>query len=257
MKLEDVLLKIQNGEMDIDSAANEIHSMSYAEVSDFAKIDSHRMCRTGIPEAVLAEGKEPDDLVEIVKKQVDCAGRVLVTRVSAEQIAKLRSNFESDNIEWNERANAAVINNGTQCPETGGVVGILSGGTTDVGVAEEANIVAFEMGCKTITAYDVGVAGIHRLFPQISRLKETGVDAVIVVAGREGTLPTIVSGLIDVPVIGLPVSTGYGAGGSGQAALMSMLQSCSVISVVNIDAGFVAGAFAAQIANKVAKARNG
>jgi NCAIR mutase (PurE)-related protein len=109
---------------------------------------------------------------------------------------------------------------------------------------------------QTITAYDVGVAGIHRLFPQISRLKETGVDAVIVAAGREGTLPTIVSGLIDVPVIGLPVSTGYGAGGSGQAALMSMLQSCSVISVVNIDAGFVAGAFAAQIANKVAKARN-
>ncbi|MFP4655129.1 MAG: nickel pincer cofactor biosynthesis protein LarB [Methanohalobium sp.] len=256
MKLEDILIKIQKGEIDVDSAANEIHSMSYTEVSDIAKIDSHRMCRTGIPEAVLGEGKKPDDLVEIVKNQVDCAGRVLVTRVSDEQIEKLRLSFKPENVVWNERARIAVIHNGTQCPDTGGIIGILSAGTTDVGIAEEARMVASEMGCGVVTIYDVGVAGIHRLFPQISKLKESGVDVVIVAAGREGTLPTIVSGLIDAPVIGLPVSTGYGAGGSGQAALMSMLQSCSVICVVNIDAGFVAGAFAAQIANKVAKARN-
>lgn len=256
MKLEDILTKIQNGEIDVDSAANEIHSMSYTEVSDIAKIDSHRMCRTGIPEAVLGEGKKSDDLIEIVKKQVNCAGRVLVTRVSDEQIEKLQSSFKPENVEWNERARVAVVHNGTPRPDTGGTIGILSGGTTDVGIAEEGRIVASEMGCKIVTIYDVGVAGIHRLIPQISKLKESGVDVVIVAAGREGTLPTIVSGLIDAPVIGLPVSTGYGAGGSGQAALMSMLQSCSVISVVNIDAGFVAGAFAAQIANKIAKARN-
>jgi len=101
----------------------------------------------------------------------------------------------------------------------------------------------------------VGVAGIHRLFPELTKLVRAGVDAVVVVAGREGTLPAIVSGLIDVPVIGVPVSTGYGAGGKGEAALLSMLQSCSVLAVVNIDAGFVAGAFAARIANMASKNR--
>ncbi len=131
----------------------------------------------------------------------------------------------------------------------------MTAGTADVGVAEEARVVAREMGCEVVAIYDVGVAGIHRLMPQIEKLKERGVGAVVVAAGREGTLPTIVAGLIDAPVIGVPVSTGYGAGGGGEAALLSMLQSCSVISVVNIDAGFVAGAFAARIANMVAGAQ--
>jgi pyridinium-3,5-biscarboxylic acid mononucleotide synthase len=111
------------------------------------------------------------------------------------------------------------------------------------------------MGVTVHTIYDVGAAGIHRLFPPLGDIIEKGVDAIVVAAGREGTLPTIVSGIVDVPVIGLPVSSGYGAGGSGTAALHTMLQSCSVLSVVNIDAGFVAGAFAARIANVVAEAR--
>ena len=123
-------------------------------------------------------------------------------------------------------------------------------------MAEEAKEIAVEMGCAVTTLYDVGVAGIHRLFPELSKLMSGGVDAIVVAAGREGTLPAIVAGLVDVPVIGVPVSTGYGAGGKGEAALLSMLQSCSVLSVVNIDAGFVAGAFAARIANLAAKNRN-
>ena len=110
------------------------------------------------------------------------------------------------------------------------------------------------MGCKTITVYDVGVAGIHRLIPELQRLKSMKPGAIVVAAGREGALPTIVSGLVDVPVIGLPVSTGYEAGGGGKAALLAMLQSCSPIAVVNIDAGFVAGAYAARIANMIATA---
>jgi NCAIR mutase (PurE)-related protein len=110
------------------------------------------------------------------------------------------------------------------------------------------------MGCQVITEYDVGVAGIHRLFPSLEKMM--GADALVVAAGREGTLPAVVAGLFDAPVIGLPVSTGYGFGGRGEAALMSMLQSCSVLTVVNIDAGFVAGAFAAKIALQRARARN-
>ncbi len=127
-----------------------------------------------------------------------------------------------------------------------GKVGILAAGTADIPVAEEARVVALEMGCAVICEYDVGVAGIHRLFPCLEKMVD--VDAFVVAAGREGTLPAIVAGLVDSPVIGLPVSTGYGLGGGGLAALYSMLQSCSVLTVVNVDAGFVAGAFAAKIA---------
>jgi NCAIR mutase (PurE)-related protein len=125
-------------------------------------------------------------------------------------------------------------------------VGILAAGTADIPAAEEARVVAEEMGCQVVSEYDVGVAGIHRLFPSLERMKDA--DALVVAAGREGTLPAVVAGLADAPVIGLPVSTGYGLGGDGVAALLSMLQSCSVIAVVNIDAGFVAGAYAARIA---------
>jgi len=136
----------------------------------------------------------------------------------------------------------------------GGRVGILTAGTADIPVAEEAKVTAEAMGCEVLIEYDVGVAGIHRLFPSLERMMTA--DALVVAAGREGTLPTVVAGLVDVPVIGLPVSTGYGAGGAGEAALLSMLQSCSVMTVVNIDAGFVAGAFAAKIASQVSIQRN-
>ena len=132
---------------------------------------------------------------------------------------------------------------------TGGVVGIITAGTSDIGVAEEAKVIAEEMGCRVCTAYDVGAAGIHRLFPALKALLDAHV--FIVAAGREGTLPAVVAGLVDRPVIGVPVSSGYGYMGQGRAALASMLQSCSVIAVVNIDSGFTAGAFAARIANMV------
>jgi NCAIR mutase (PurE)-related protein len=255
MELEDILQKIKSGQMEIGSAAMQLRSMGFASVLDIAKIDTHRMHRTGVVEAILAEGKRPDDLVEIARTQVTHAGRALITRVSDEQMEALQHAFKPDEIQWYERARAVVVHDGTPRAESGGVVGILSAGTADMGVAEEARVVALEMGCETVAVYDVGVAGIHRLMPQIAKLKEGGVGAVVVAAGREGTLPTIVAGLIDVPVIGVPVSTGYGAGGGGEAALLSMLQSCSVISVVNIDAGFVAGAFAARIANMLAEAQ--
>jgi NCAIR mutase (PurE)-related protein len=144
-----------------------------------------------------------------------------------------------------------ILSDGTGVVSHNGVVGILTAGTADIRVAEEAKAIAQEMGCTVFTAYDVGVAGIHRLF---SALKDmAGAHVFVVVAGREGTLPSIVAGLVDRPVIGVPVSTGYGHMGKGEAALASMLQSCSVLAVVNIDAGVVAGAFAARIARLVAE----
>jgi NCAIR mutase (PurE)-related protein len=212
--------------------------------------------RTGIPEAIIADCKTCDDVVSIARVQIKNEGRAIITRVSEEKymaMCSLAAEMGKE-IRWSERARVAVI--GLPVEKTGGRVGIISAGTADIPVAEEAKEIACEMGCEVTTIYDVGVAGIHRLFPELGKLASNGVDAVVVAAGREGTLPAIVAGLMDVPVIGVPVSTGYGAGGRGEAAILSMLQSCSVLAVVNIDAGFVAGAFAARIANLAARNRN-
>ena len=256
MELKSILNRIKDNKIDLDDAEAQIRSMGYVPVSDIAKIDIFRKHRTGIMEAILAEGKAPEDVVEIARAQIDATGRVLITRLSDGHRRMLEENFDSGSIEWSLHRSAAVVHNGTPAPHTGGVVAILTAVTADIDVAEEARMVAHEMGCETIAIYDVGVAGFHRLVGEMQKLQDRKPDSIIVAAGREGTLPTVVSGLVDVPVIGLPVSTGYGAGAKGEAALLSMLQSCSVLSVVNIDAGFVAGSFAARIANTVAAARN-
>jgi hypothetical protein len=255
MDLKDILTRIRNDEMDVETAEEQILSMSYVPVPDIARVDILRKHRTGIPEAILAEGKEPEDVVKIAKTQIEATGRVLITRLKEKQRKALKNHFGPEEIEWSLRMNVAVVHNGTPPPQTGGMVAIISAGTADIDVAEEARITASELGCRTIAIYDVGVAGFHRLAGEMDKIRKAKPDAIVVAAGREGTLPTLVSGLVDVPVIGVPVSTGYGAGEKGQAALLSMLQSCSVLSVVNIDAGFVAGAFAARIANTVAAAR--
>ena len=220
----------------------------YERVADIAKIDTGRAHRVGIPEVILAEGKSTNDLIAIVEAQLNAEGRVVLTRVSDEQLRAL----ERFDIEWHENARVATIGQSRPSEERHGTVGVLCAGTADIRVAEEARVIAEEFGCSTVEAYDVGVAGIHRLYPELPKLLDA--DVLIVVAGREGTLPTIVAGLTDIPVIGVPVSTGYGLGGRGEAALLAMLQSCSVLAVVNIDAGFVAGAFAAKIAKRTAQA---
>ncbi|WP_369424726.1 nickel pincer cofactor biosynthesis protein LarB [Methanothrix sp.] len=250
--LRDILERFSRGEIDLEEALSGIRLLSYREVGSIAKIDHRREDRIDVPEAVLAEGKRPEDLARIALEHLESAGKVIVTRVSEEHLNALRSVELPENAEmvWYEHARAVLLKSG-RIELTGGRVGILSAGTADIPVAEEARVTAEAMGCEVVTEYDVGVAGIHRLFPAMERM--AGVDAMVVAAGREGTLPAVVAGLTDAPVIGLPVSTGYGAGGGGLAALLSMLQSCSVLAVVNIDAGFVAGAFAARIANRIAR----
>lgn len=254
MDLIDILRAVKDGKMDIETAEYQARGLGFVSYSDIAKLDSHRKCRTGVIEAVLADCKDPEDVVEIARVMVVESKRVLITRVSPQHVEALKQAFGQDKLEWNRRARTVVLHDGTPAPRTGGIVGIVSAGTADIPAAEEARVVASEMGCETFTVYDVGVAGIHRLIPALHTLKATRPGAIVVAAGREGTLPTIVSGLVDVPVIGLPVSTGYGAGGGGKAALLSMLQSCSTLAVVNIDAGFVAGSYAARIANMIATA---
>jgi len=184
-------------------------------------------------------------------------GRAIISRVQPEAVVALREAFKTSGLRVRENARAVVIYEPGYVPRsTGGHVGVISAGTSDIPVAEEAALIAEEMGCEVTCIYDVGVAGLHRLFEPLRDLLSKEVDAIIVAAGMDGALPSVVAGLVPVPVIGLPTSIGYGMGGKGIAALLSMLQTCAPgLSVVNIDNGVGAGITAAMIANGVARAR--
>ncbi len=256
MELSDVLRKFKNSEISLEEAERQLRITNFELISDMAKIDVHRAKRVGVPEAVIADCKTSDEVVSIARALLKNEGRAIITRVKEEDYPALKSLASECGAKIRLEKRAKIIVIGESACKNGGKVGVISAGTADIPVAEEAKVIAEEMGCSVTSIYDVGVAGIHRLFPELTRLVDAGVDAIVVVAGREGTLPAIVSGLVNVPVIGVPVSTGYGAGGKGEAALLSMLQSCSVLTVVNIDAGFVAGAFAARIASLASKNRD-
>lgn len=246
--IRDILRMYCSGEVSEDEATAAIEGLRIEMIDGMARIDTGRSVRCGMPEVVLAEGKEPEVFAEIMLAQVRTSGRCIATRVSPAHIEALQARLPPKvRMEHREAAKAIVLSTGDAPDPRGGTVAILTAGTSDIPVAEEARLIAEEMGCEVRTAYDVGVAGIHRLFSALRDLIPA--DVFIVAAGREGTLPAIVAGLVDRPVIGVPVSTGYGYMGAGEAALASMLQACSVLAVVNIDAGFTAGAFAAQIAN--------
>jgi hypothetical protein len=247
--LPEILAQYKNGEIPLDVAAEAIEGLRLDKIGDIACLDLGRNVRCGMPEVVLAEGKDPEHLAEIAIRLAESAGRCVVTRISAEQTEQVSNLAGRRSIatDYKKAGRILILGNGPAPERTGGIVAIITAGTSDIRVAEEAKVIAEEMGCEVRTAYDVGAAGIHRLFPALKPLLSA--HAFIVCAGREGTLPSVVAGLVDKPVIGVPVSVGYGYMGEGRAALASMLQSCSVISVVNIDAGFTAGAFAARIAN--------
>jgi len=196
--------------------------------------------------------------VAIARAFLERTGRAILSRVGPELEGQLRREFAESEMEWLPLPRAAVLRRpGFAQPQTGGRVGVVTAGTSDVPIAEEAALLCREMGCTVYTAYDVGVAGLHRLFEPLSAmLDQHRVDVLIVAAGMDGALPSVVSGLVDVPVIGLPTSVGYGLGGGGTAALYSMLQTCAPgLSVVNIDNGIGAGAVAGLIANRAAAAR--
>jgi pyridinium-3,5-biscarboxylic acid mononucleotide synthase len=224
-------------------------------------VDPLRQSRKGVPEIVYAGPKTPRVTLTAVRDLLArCAtGRVLVSRASVETVELLRSQLESDGATVMATSGGTVVvgrADATAPLETGGVVAVLTAGASDAPVADEAAWVAREMGCRIVRADDVGVAGLHRLEAPLRALREQAADVVIVVAGMDGALPSVVSGLVDIPVIGLPTSIGYGLGGGGVAALLSMLQTCAPgLVVVNIDNGVGAGATAALMANRVAAAR--
>jgi pyridinium-3,5-biscarboxylic acid mononucleotide synthase len=219
--------------------------------------DSQRERRKGAPEVIFGETKDIAQIVTMARDILKETGRAIISRVQPEAVAALREAFKTFNVRVRENARAVVIYEpGYVHRSTGGHVGVISAGTSDIPVAEEAALIAEEMGCEVTCIYDVGVAGLHRLFEPLRELLSKEVDAIIVAAGMDGALPSVVAGLVPVPVIGLPTSIGYGMGGKGIAALLSMLQTCAPgLSVVNIDNGVGAGITAAMIANGVARAR--
>lgn len=220
----------------------------YLSVGNFVKFDLNRPTRKGIPEIILAAGKREQDLFKLCQAVYKNTGEVIVSRISRESAEKLKP---IGPYKYNEKARLLVIKKTRLKKKKSGSVGILTAGTADIPAAEEAKVVAEQLGCKVTSCYDVGVAGIQRLFPALTRIKRQNVDVLIVAAGREGALPSIVAGLVEVPVIGLPTSCGYGYGGQGTSALMSMLQSCSPgLTVVNIDNGVGAGLAAAIICRR-------
>ncbi|MBM4241461.1 MAG: nickel pincer cofactor biosynthesis protein LarB [Euryarchaeota archaeon] len=254
--MREILQKLIKGEISPKKAEKLLKTMQIAELEDFAKIDTGRDVRTGIPEAIFAEGKDDDEIIKIILKIAD-KGRIMVTRLREEKYEAIKEHLhvladKGFKIDYNRKARILLVKDHEV--EKRGKIGIITAGTSDISVAEEARIVAEEAGCEVLTAYDVGVAGIHRLFSHIKKILQEDVKVLIVVAGMEGALPSVVAGLVDIPVVGVPTSVGYGVGEGGFTALFAMLQSCAPgIAVVNIDNGFGAGVFAATILNSMDK----
>jgi pyridinium-3,5-biscarboxylic acid mononucleotide synthase len=251
--LKELLDAVAQSRMTVDDAAAALASFGVTDVGDFARLDAGRAHRKGVPEIVYGRGKTVEQFAAIVAAFLARVPSVLGSKVSAEQVAACRD-LPGAHLEHHERSALLVARRADyEQPPAKGVVGILAGGTSDVAIADEAAIVCREMGVTALTAYDVGVAGVHRLAGPLDDILAAGASVLVVAAGMEGALPSVVGGLVDVPVIGLPVSTGYGLGGNGEAALLGMLQSCSPgLVAVNIDNGIGAGVTAALIARRCA-----
>ena len=257
--VREVLEKTAKREISVAEAERLLRFLAIEELDDLAKIDASRQIRKGIPEIILGEGKATGDLIEISLKMLSKNSRVIISRCSKEQMSALSETTPKDCVLCvHEKAKLVVLKKRDfVVKKTGGKIGILTAGTSDIPIAEEARVIVEEMGCDALTAYDVGVAGIHRLLQPLKDMILKDVDTLIVIAGREGALPSVVAGLVDVPVIAVPTSNSFGFGEKGLATLMAMLQSCSLgLAVVNIDGGVAAGAVAALTANHTAKFKN-
>ncbi len=253
--MRDVLEAVAAG--DLSPAAAEAELRGYA-TGEAGRFDAARVNRSGVPEAVLADGKTTQEVTDLATTSLETTGRAIVTRLDDHDRAALREAIENAHedvtLSTDDRAGLLVARAPDfEVPELAASVGVVTAGTSDAVPAREAATIAAEMGARVDTVEDVGVASLVRLTDRLDELREH--DVLIVAAGREGALPTVVAGLVDVPVIGLPVSTGYGHGGEGEAALSGMLQSCTALSVVNVDAGFTAGAQAGLIARRLDNAR--
>jgi NCAIR mutase (PurE)-related protein len=251
--LRGLLESLVAGESGLDDVLEKLRLLQVSHLGEFARLDLYRDVRKGVPEVIFAPRKSDEQLEAIVTRFVEARGLALASRLESDRAEKLRAALDSAlEFEYEPFAGTLAVRTAQyRFPEIKGCVGLLTAGTSDIPIAEEAALVVRHMGVRTERAYDVGVAGVHRLLEPLTRIIEAKADALVVAAGMEGALPSVVAGLVDIPVIGLPTSTGYGVGGDGTAALYSILQSCSPgLVAVNIDNGVGAGAAAALIARR-------
>jgi NCAIR mutase (PurE)-related protein len=255
LEINEILESVKSGKISTSNAKKLLTLYSIEEVEGIAKIDINRRKRRGVPEVIFAETKELEDIKKIIKKTLEKTNSAVISRIKKEDYKKIMTFVKRLKVKVKTGKNSSsILLFKKPIKFQGGKVGILTAGTSDIGVAEEARLMCEAMNCKCITSYDVGVAGIQRIFPILKKIVKEDVDCIIVAAGMEGALATLVSTMVDIPIIGIPTSVGYGYGGKGIAALASMLQSCSLgLSVVNIDNGIAAGGIAANIANRAIK----
>ncbi len=240
--LTKLLTEVQSQNISVGAAVEKLQNLPFEDLG-FAKIDHHRALRRGFPEVIFCENKTPAQVATLFSK-MDDSETILATRASRKIFAAVSERVE--NAEFNETGRTIVVNRKSSVAERSATTLVCCAGTSDIPVAEEAAVTAEAMGQTVERLYDVGVAGLHRLLD--SRKKLAQADALVVVAGMDGALPTVVSGLVDKPVIAVPTSVGYGSSFAGVAPLLTMLNACSPgIVVVNIDNGFGAGYFAALI----------
>jgi pyridinium-3,5-biscarboxylic acid mononucleotide synthase len=256
MDLNRLLKKYSNGEIGVNEIQREISIENIGYVGEnIARLDVQRESRRGCPEVILALGKQYNDLYEISLKTMQKTGLALISKATQEVFAKLSAQLKQEGytVETATRGTTILVSaQELAFNENNPHIGIICAGTSDIPIAEEARMMARAMGCVGIMHYDVGIAGMHRLLPALRNIIEKNVEAVVVVAGMEGALASVISALVDVPVIGVPTSVGYGMGSSGIGALTSMLQTCSFgLAVMNIDNGIGAGAFAALICKRI------
>ena len=252
MEIEEILNSLEKGKISSNTAKKLLSLYSIEKIENIAQIDVNRRKRRGIPEVIFAETKQLEEIKKIIKATLEKNDSVVVSRIKKENYSKIIAFSKRIKIKIKTGKNSSsLLLYKKPIKFHGGKVGIITAGTSDISVAEEARLMCEAMNCKCFTSYDVGVAGIQRIFPILKKMVNEEVDCIIVAAGMEAALATLVSSLVDIPVIGLPTSVGYGYGEKGIAALASMLQSCSLgLSVVNIDGGIAAGAIAANIANR-------
>jgi pyridinium-3,5-biscarboxylic acid mononucleotide synthase len=239
--LKELLEAIRDGAVPIDEALERLRSLPYEDVG-FASLDHHRALRKGFPEVVLGEGKTPEQTAAIAERLAAHSERMLITRASVEMYQAVKERVPD--AVYNQAARAVTLDRSQEARRPG--IAVCCAGTSDVSVAEEAAVTAELMGSVVDRMFDVGVAGLHRLLDKMERLRAA--KALVVVAGMEGALPSVVAGLVSAPVIAVPTSVGYGASFRGLAPLLAMLNACSAgVAVVNIDNGFGAGYMAAVI----------
>ena len=242
-KLREMLKALSDGTTSIDAVLDSLRLMPYEDLG-FARVDHHRALRRGFPEVIFGEGKRADQITEIIKAMLTQGANVLVTRVDADKAKAVQKKIKD--AVYHDVARTLTVRQQKTSEDAQGLVIVLAAGTSDIAVAEEAAITAEMVGSRVERLFDVGVAGLHRLLDHYQQIREASV--LVVVAGMEGALPSVVGGMVNKPIIAVPTSVGYGVSFNGLAALLAMLNSCAPgVAVVNIDNGFGAGYLAALI----------